>query len=71
MARDVDDRGEELARELLELSRKVADILPLGDLDDWYDWKLVRQRILTKEKTAELSRLVGEIQAVRDELDSM
>ena len=33
MAQDVDNRGKELARKLLELSRKVADVLPLGDLE--------------------------------------
>ena len=71
MAQDVDNRGKELAQKLLELSRKVADILPLGDLEGWYNWKMVRQGILTKEKAAELVRLAQEIQTVRRELDRL
>jgi hypothetical protein len=71
MSDDVEKRGKELAKRLLELSVKVADLLPLGDPDGWYDWKIVRQKILTKEKAAELSRLAQEIQKVREELDKL
>ncbi|MGB2768900.1 MAG: hypothetical protein WBC88_04155 [Candidatus Zixiibacteriota bacterium] len=71
MAEDVDNRGKELARKRLELSGKVVDILPLCDPDGWYDWKIVRQKILTKEKAAELVRLAQEIQEVREELDAL
>ena len=71
MTQDVTDRGKKLARELLVLSRKLADILPLGNLEEWYDWKIVRERILTKEKATELVRLAREIQTVRGELDRL
>lgn len=71
MDEDVEQRGKELAKRLLELTGRITDILPLGDPDGWYDWKIVRQKILTKEKAAELARLAQEIQAVRDELDKL
>ena len=71
MAEDVDKRGKELARKLLELSGEVTDILPLGDPDGWYDWRIVKQKTLTKEKAAELVRLAQEIREVREELDTL
>lgn len=71
MVEDVDKRGKELAKRLLELSGGVIDILPLGDPDGWFDWRIVKQKTLTKEKAAELVRLAQEIQEVRDELDTL
>jgi hypothetical protein len=71
MAEDVEKRGKELAKRLLELSGEVTDILPLGDPDGWYDWRIVKQKTLTKEKAAVLVRLAQEIQEVRNELDNL
>jgi len=53
------------------MSQQSCEPRALGDPDAWYDWKIVRQKSLTKEKATELSRLAQEIQAVRDELDKL
>ncbi|MGB7062716.1 MAG: hypothetical protein WBF13_10265 [Candidatus Zixiibacteriota bacterium] len=44
MPEDGDEKGEELAKRLLELSGNVTDILPLGDPEGWYDWQIVREK---------------------------
>jgi len=65
------ERGLELSRQLLELSDEILGILPLGDPGRSFDWRVVRDKILTKEEVAQLVRLAGEIQRVRDELDRL
>ena len=65
------ERGLELSRQLLELSDEIIGILPLGDPGRSFDWRVVRDKILTKEEVAQLVRLAGEIQRVRDELDRL
>ena len=71
MPEDVNKRGKELAKRLLELSGGVIDILPLGDPEGWFDWRIVKQKTLTKEKAADLVRLAQEIREVREELDTL
>jgi hypothetical protein len=65
------ERGLELSKQLLELSDEIIGILPLGDPGRSFDWKMVKEKILTKEDAAELVRLAGEIQKVREELDRL
>jgi hypothetical protein len=64
-------KGHELTKQLLELSGRIAEILPLSDPDGSFNWEEVQQRILPKEKTAELLRLTQEIHRVREELDNL
>jgi hypothetical protein len=65
------ERGLELSKRLLELSDEIIGILPLGDPGGSFDWRTVKEKILTKEDAAELVRLASEIQEVRDELDRL
>ena len=65
------ERGLELSRRLLELSEEIIGILPLGDPGRSFDWRVVRDKILTKEDAAELVRLAEEIRKVREELDRL
>jgi hypothetical protein len=65
------ERGLELSKQLLELSDEIVGILPLGDPGRSFDWKKVKEKILTKEDAAELVRLASEIQKVREELDRL
>ena len=71
MLDDMDRKGFELAKRLLELCERVLEILPLGTSLESYDWKVVRQKIVTKQDAAELLRLAQEIQEVRGELDKL
>lgn len=64
-------KGRELTKRLLELSNMVLGILPLGDPCESFNWELVKQKILTKEDTAELMRLAQEIRKIREQLDSL
>ena len=71
MLDDTDRKGLELAKRLLELCEKVSGILPLGASLESYDWKVVRQKIVTKEDAAELLGLAQEIQKLREDLDKL
>jgi HEPN domain-containing protein len=68
---DTDRKGFELAKRLLELCEKVLGILPLGAFLESHDWKVVRQKIVTKEDATELLGLAQEIQKLREELDKL
>jgi len=65
------EKGLELSKRLLELSDEIIGILPLGDPGRSFDWKMVKEKILTKEDAIELVRLASEIQKVREELDRL